>query len=316
MTAADRFTVTIQALDLDTAQTLSETIESDVQLNPQAIAINEIGHDRWELVAYFGSKAEAEGAAAALGHEGAIVAPLADQDWVRQSLAGLSPVSAGRFFLYGSHDKSRRRAGGITIDIDAGTAFGTGHHGTTEGCLLALERLIKRQRPRRILDVGCGTGVLAIAAAKATRNKVVASDIDPEAVRVARHNALINSARPTITALRAAGLKHPQIHAKAPFDLIFANILARPLASLAHGLSRITAPGGALVLSGLTLDQCQWIAAIYRSFGLIPLSRIYRGEWATLLLTRPRKISETTRHVPRDRCGWRSRRRRPAPWHG
>ena len=285
MTTA-RFTLTVADLDLTAAQELAEAIEGDIRLEPIAVTINETDekNSRWEVVAYF----ETEGAA----HEArsifdGTIAPLVQQDWVRQSLEGLSPVTAGRFFLHGSHDRRRRRAGGISLEIDAGTAFGTGHHGTTEGCLVALDNILKRHRPRRILDVGCGTGVLAIAAAKAAGTHALASDIDPEAVRVTRLNARRNGVSPAIAAFIAAGLKDQHIARGAPYDLIFANILARPLIALSHGLSRILRPGGDLVLSGLTLDQCRWILATYRNHGLVPIARIVRGNWAALVLSRP-----------------------------
>jgi ribosomal protein L11 methyltransferase len=209
-------------------------------------------------------------------------------DWVRQSLEGLAPVTAGRFFLHGAHDRHRRPAGGIALEIDAGTAFGTGHHGTTEGCLRALDRILKRRSPAGILDVGCGTGVLAIAAARAAGRPALASDIDPEAVRVTLANAALNGVKPLIRSLAAAGLSHPVIAGQAPYDLIFANILARPLVALSTGLSRVLAPGGALILSGLTIDQMRWIEATYRSRGLVLSSRIRRGNWTTLVFTLPR----------------------------
>ncbi|HLF21700.1 MAG TPA: 50S ribosomal protein L11 methyltransferase [Aestuariivirga sp.] len=289
MTAA-RFTLTLAGLPLGEAQKLAARIDDDWRIETLAVAVNEIDEARglWETVVYFEDEAAARAADAALGLPG-LVSPLPDTDWVVRSLEGLAPVAAGRFFLHGSHDRQRRRAGGVSLEIDAGTAFGTGHHGTTEGCLAALDTLLKRQRPKRILDLGCGTGVLAIAAARALRCRVSASDIDPEAVRVTRRNAARNTAGPLLNVIVAPGLKHAGIAGGAPYDLIFANILARPLVALAQGLSQCLEPGGILILSGLTLDQCRWILAAYRNRGLVPLRRIARGNWAALVLTRPGK---------------------------
>jgi ribosomal protein L11 methyltransferase len=196
---------------------------------------------------------------------------------------------AGRFFLHGSHDRERRRHGGVPLEIDAGTAFGTGHHGTTAGCLLALDAILKRRRPKRILDLGCGTGVLAIAAAQATKRKTLATDIDPEAVRVTQLNAALNGVGPLINGVTAPGLKHCRIASAAPYDLIFANILARPLISLAQGLKSILAPGGNLILSGLTCEQVRWVAAAYRNRGLVCSQTLLLGNWATLTLSNKKK---------------------------
>ena len=286
-----RFTLTIPGLSLDAAQAEASRIEEDFAFDPLAVTINETDEARnlWETVAYFADEAEAAEARLHFAYDRGLIAPLPDTDWVKQSLEGLAPVAAGRFFLHGSHDRERRRPGGIALEIDAGTAFGTGHHGTTEGCLVALDALLKRGNPRRILDVGCGTGVLAIAAAKAAGQPAIASDIDPEAVRVTRLNARLNGVAPRIRALTAAGLKDPRIAAGAPYDLIFANILARPLVALASGLAHMLAPGGSLVLSGLTRDQARWILATYRNRGLVPLSRIDRGNWSSLVLTKRQK---------------------------
>jgi ribosomal protein L11 methyltransferase len=283
-----RFSLTIPALPHDSAQALASSLEENILLDPLAVTINETDEAKalWELVLYFGSEEEAEAArgvpALALG----LIAPLPQQDWVRQSLEGLAPVAAGRFFLHGGHDRHRRRPGGIPLEIDAGTAFGTGHHGTTEGCLLALDRILKRRIPDRILDVGCGTGVLAIAAARATGRPAIASDIDPEAVRVTLSNAALNRVKPLITSFAAAGLGHPRIAAQGSYDLIFANILARPLVALSTGLARALSPGGELILSGLTLEQMRWIEATYLTRSLALAFRIRRGNWATLVFTK------------------------------
>ena len=286
-----RFTLTIPALPHDAANDLATALEDNIRLDPMAITINETDEARglWEVMLYFASEEEAEDARGVAGLRAGTIAPMPQQDWVRQSLEGLAPVAAGRFFLHGSHDRDRRRPGGIALEIDAGTAFGTGHHGTTEGCLMALDRILKRRTPNSILDLGCGTGVLAIAAAKATGRPALASDIDPEAVRVTLANAALNGVKPLIGSFVAAGLDHPRIARGGPYDLIFANILARPLVALSTGLARALRPGGDLILSGLTLEQMRWIEATYQSRGLALASRITRGNWATLVFTRPHK---------------------------
>ena len=290
MTAAG-FSLKVPALAHDDATALATAIEDDLQLDPLAVIINETDEVRglWEVVLFFAEEADALAASCQLQQPAASVVPLVQQDWVRQSLEGLAPVSAGRFFLHGSHDRARRRAGGISLEIDAGTAFGTGHHGTTEGCLLALDALLKRGTPRRVLDVGCGTAVLAIAAARAGRRLAIASDIDPEAVRVAAANAALNAAGPLVRYIVAPGLKHRRIAQGAPYDLIFANILARPLVALARGLTESLAPGGRLILSGLTRDQGRWILATYRNHGLRRDMVIIRGNWLTLVLSGPER---------------------------
>jgi ribosomal protein L11 methyltransferase len=283
-----RYTLTLPALSHDGANDLASALEENLRIDPLAITINETDEAKglWEVTLYFASEEEAGEARSLDGLQAGVIAPMPQQDWVRQSLEGLAPVTAGRFFLHGSHDRHQRRPGGISLEIDAGTAFGTGHHGTTEGCLLALDRILKRRRPENILDVGCGTGVLAIAAAKATGRAALATDIDPEAVRVTLANAALNGVKPLIGSFVAAGLSHPRISGLGPYDLIFANILARPLVALSTGLARALKPGGDLILSGLTLEQMRWIEATYESRGLSLAGRITRGNWATLAFTR------------------------------
>ncbi len=296
-----QFTLTIENLSEGRASELASLVE-DFEPAPLAVTLNETDEDLkiWNVVAYFAEEAEAESAAGRLsalpGRVKGSIAPLPDVDWVRRSLEGLAPVVAGRFFLYGSHDRARRRDGGIALEIDAGTAFGTGHHGTTSGCLLALDDVLKRRLPRRILDVGCGTGVLALAAAKALRRAVTASDIDPEAVNVTLANARINGATNLVAGLTAAGLRHRRIAEKAPYDLIFANILARPLIALAGDLSLSLAVGGALILSGLTRDQEQAVRAAYRNRGLVPRPPIRIGNWSTLVFERAGKTKRPRRN--------------------
>jgi ribosomal protein L11 methyltransferase len=214
---------------------------------------------------------------------------LAPTDWVRKSLEGLKPVDAGRFVVHGSHDRSRVRANRIGIQIEAALAFGTGHHGTTRGCLLALDRILKGRRPRTILDVGTGSGVLAIAAARALRRPVLASDIDARAVTIARENARLNRAGAFIETLYRAGIGTRHFRQRAPFDLIFANILLEPLRVLATPMARLVAPNGQVVLSGLLLAQATPALASYRARGLVLSRRIRLEGWATLVLTRPRR---------------------------
>ena len=173
---------------------------------------------------------------------------LPDVDWVTKSLEGLKPVRAGRFLVHGSHDRSARRIGDIAIEIEAGLAFGTGHHGTTAGCLEMLNEVVRRERPRNALDLGTGSGVLAIAIALMARIPVLATDIDPIATKVAAANARLNRASAYIAAQTAGGFHHPIFGLAGPFDLIVANILARPLMQLAPSMVGHLAPGGSLVL--------------------------------------------------------------------
>lgn len=212
------------------------------------------------------------------------LAGLGDEDWVARSLEGLAPVEAGRFRLRGSHDAARA-GGAVDLLIEAGEAFGTGHHGTTKGCLLAFSDLLKRVRPRRVLDVGTGTGALAIAAAKVLRRTIVATDIDPIAVRVARENALLNGVARHVLALEADGLDAPLLRGRRR-DLVFANILARPLQEMAGAIMNATAPGGRIILSGLLTPQARAVRAAYAARGGA-LERRYTIEgWETLVVRR------------------------------
>jgi ribosomal protein L11 methyltransferase len=214
---------------------------------------------------------------------------IAERDWVAASLAGLPPVAAGRFVVHGRHDRARVGSNRIGIEIEAALAFGTGHHGTTRGCLLALDRLLKARRPRRILDVGTGSGVLAIAAARASRRSVLASDIDPHAVAAARQNTRANKAGAFVEVIRAAGLGDRRFCSRAPYDLGFANILLQPLRQLAKPLARLIAPQGRVVLSGLLAAQAGAALATYRPQGLILEGRILLDGWATLVLAKQQR---------------------------
>ena len=223
--------------------------------------------------------AAGEAAAAALTLE-----TVTETDWVAQSLAGLKPVRAGRFIVHGAHDRARVRPNDIGIEIEAALAFGTGHHGTTRGCLLALDDLAKRRRARKVLDLGTGSGVLAIAAAKRLRARSIASDIDRVAVEAARGNARLNRAATAITFVRAAGTKARAIARGAPYDLIFANILLGPLLRLAVPLCRLAGTSAHIVLSGLLPAHANAVLAIYRAQGLVLERRITLDGWVTLVM--------------------------------
>jgi ribosomal protein L11 methyltransferase len=210
-------------------------------------------------------------------------------DWVAASLAGLAPVRAGRFLVHGSHDRARvAKWHRIGIEIEAALAFGTGHHGTTRACLLALDRVIKRRAGRgghiRVLDIGTGSGVLAIAAAKSLRARVLANDLDPQAVRVARANARRNHVGGTVEVMRATGTAAPRIRQGGRYDLVFANILLEPLRRLAHPIARLAAPRAHIVLSGLLRTQANAIVSAGGAVGLRLEARIDLEGWTTLVM--------------------------------
>jgi ribosomal protein L11 methyltransferase len=206
------------------------------------------------------------------------------RDWVKATLEQLVPVRAGRFIVHGAHDRSKVPANKIGIEIEAALAFGTGHHGTTRGCLLLLDEVLKAYRPRRVLDVGTGTGVLAIAAAKALRIGVLASDIDPLSVRVAADNARLNGTGDLVQTIRASGFAAPEFAQRGPFDLVLANILANPLRQMATPMTRHLAPSALVILSGLLPPQAQGVISAYRARGLVLKRQIQIEGWSSLLL--------------------------------
>lgn len=205
-------------------------------------------------------------------------------NWVAKSLEGLAPVVAGGFFIHGSHDADKVPSGMQSIRIDAALAFGTGHHETTTGCLEAIDRVLKRKRPKNPIDVGTGTGVLAIALAKRLRLPVLASDIDPVAVETTISNARDNGVSKYIQAVEATGLDNSRIIAKAPFDMVVANILAGPLVSLAPDMNRLVTRGTTIILSGILIKQAQRVVAAYARLGMVVRFKILKKEWATLVL--------------------------------
>jgi ribosomal protein L11 methyltransferase len=247
----------------------------------------------WIVTAYFDARPDPrildDLCRRAIGRNAAAVrvSELTERDWVARSLAGLGPVVAGRYFVHGRHDRDRRPANAIAIEIEAATAFGTGHHGTTAGCLAALSDLAKRYRFRSALDIGTGSGILAIAAAKTWRAPVIATDIDPDAIRVAGGNSRLNGVAHHVKAVTADGVRHPAIARFARFDLVTANILAGPLVTLAPPIAAHLAPGGVAILSGLLPAQRRQVAAAYRARGLVLRRASIREGWLTMVFERP-----------------------------
>ncbi|MBL9061125.1 50S ribosomal protein L11 methyltransferase [Tabrizicola sp.] len=274
----------------DAAHDLADAMER-MEPEPTGVGVFEIedGSGLWEVGAYFLEQPDGvmlEVLATAFGAKPFALSELPEVDWVAHVRRELSPVDAGRFFVFGSHDADKVPAGRVPLQIEATVAFGTGHHGTTLGCLLAFDRLLTAGvRPARVLDVGCGTAVLAMAAAATLPEAlVIASDIDQVAVDVAEANVSINGLEGRVECLEAAGLDHARIRAAGPFDLVFANILKGPLIELAPGIANQLATGGRAILSGLLSVQADSVTAAYVASGLVLNSRDDIGEWSTLVL--------------------------------
>ncbi len=280
--------------DERTARAVADIVMETFDPNETAAAAFEneaLGH--WETEVYFADAPDdagmrqliaetvSEQAARALRFE-----TLAEQDWVKASLDGLSIVEAGRFRVHGSHDRGRIPHNAIGIEIEAALAFGTGHHGTTRGCLLMLDYILKRRTPRHVIDIGTGSGVLAIAAARALHRPVASGDIDPVAVEAARGNARLNQAAAHVTPVVAKGVSHPALYAEGHYDLVFANILARPLIRLAPHIATVASSDADIVLSGLLAHDVPGVVNAYGLQGWHLTRRIDLEGWAALLLHR------------------------------
>jgi ribosomal protein L11 methyltransferase len=279
--------------DEQAARRVVDLLNESFEEGQVAVAAYERTHGRWDISVHFTAPPDKtsirELVALAAGDEIArhiTFDSVEPKDWVAASLEDLVPVPAGRFVVHGAHDRARIAANRLGIEIEAALAFGTGHHGTTRGCLLLVDQVLRSHGPRRVLDLGTGTGVLAIAAAKALRQRVLASDIDPVSVRVARDNARLNGAGNLVEAICASGFSAPQFAARGPFDLVLANILANPLRQMATPMAAHLAPSALVILSGLLPHQAQGVIASYRARGLILRRQLIIDGWSSLLMQR------------------------------
>ncbi len=283
------FTALTTLTGRDAAYKLGEAME-DLMPEPTGVGVFEVedGSGLWEVGGYF-EEAPDETAlallAAAMAAKGFVVSELPETDWVAHVRRELAPVEAGRFFVYGSHDADKVPTDCEPLLIEAAMAFGTGHHGTTLGCLNALDRLAKDGFVgRRVVDIGCGTAVLAMGAARIWKDTVLASDIDEVAVDVARANVTANNLEGQVTCVEAAGFDHPVLAEAAPFDLVFANILKGPLIALAPDMAGVMEPKAYAILSGLLNEQADEVIEVYARSGINLHHRESIGDWTTLVL--------------------------------
>lgn len=284
------FTAFTTLADKTRAETMSEAMEH-LTPEPTGVGVFEIedGSGLFEIGGYFIEPPD-EAALALLAKafeaRDFVISELPETDWVAHVRRELAPVPAGRFFLYGSHDADKVPAGVIPLAIDAAMAFGTGHHGTTKGCLLALDRLADQGvRPGNVADIGCGTAVLAMAAVKLWPGlPAIASDIDEVAIETSLANLTFNDLAGQIDCITCAGFEDPALAKAAPFDLIFANILKGPLIDLAPDMAKHSAPGGFVILSGILNTQADEVVAAYQAQGFEQIVRDVLGDWTTLTL--------------------------------
>ena len=288
------YKIAMAASDQDMARTLSGALSDLVEPPPDAVTTFESG-DGWIAEAYYTEHPDSERLTKELGALLSFAVPqievveVPDENWVAISQAALPPVSAGRFTIHGSHDRGLVPRGPNTLLIDAGEAFGTAHHATTQGCLIALDRVTRRRQFESVLDLGCGSGVLAIAAARALPGaRIEASDNDPVAISVARTNARLNGVAGRIRMWVADGLPRSRVR-EGSYDLILANILADPLVALAQDVAWAVKPGGVVILSGLLVRQAEYVIAAYRSHGFSLVDHRRLAGWSTLTLIKDRK---------------------------
>lgn len=287
-----RTKIVVETATQDAARSVEGILREILEPAPDAVSVFVIASDadRRTVEAYYDvapSCAEVDAALAATSKPGigpARSEDIPDENWVAVSQAALPPVIAGRFIVHGRHDRERVGFGPNAIEIDAGEAFGTAHHATTQGCLMALGPWLVKHHCKRIIDIGCGSGVLALAAARmAPRSEIVASDIDPIAIDVARANAVLNRAGRRIRFVVARGFEHPQLRQKV-YDLVIANILARPLIALAKDVRRSAGRRGTVILSGLLTNQATEVLAAYRAHDFVLVRRLDIAGWSTLVL--------------------------------
>lgn len=285
------WTAFVQVSAESTAKALGDAMEA-LDPEPTGVGVFELedGSGFWEVGGYFTESPDKIALALLSAAHGAaefVVSELPETDWVAHVRRELSPVEAGRFFVYGSHDAHKVPEGRIALLIEAAMAFGTGHHGTTLGCLRALDRLVDEGvRPSDVADIGCGTAVLAMAAARVFDAHVIASDIDAVAVDVARANLAANGLSDRVDCVVAAGFGHPELSAEGAFDLVFANILMGPLIELAPDMARAVRTGGNLILSGILNEQADDVLAVYQNQGFNLVQREQIVDWTTLMLVR------------------------------
>lgn len=273
------------------ANRIVDNISENYPAQDFAIAAFEAPGGRWDITMHFAEQPDETAiramVAEAAGDEAAqtiVFSTVETKDWVKASLADLVPVNAGPFVVHGHHDRDRIAPNKIGIEIEAALAFGTGHHGTTRGCLTLLDLVLRQRTPKRILDLGSGTGVLAIAAAKKLRRKVLATDIDRQSVAVARENAKLNRVVNLVRPVQASGFASPAFKSNGPFALVLANILAKPLRGLAPQMAMQLAPSAFVILSGLLPPQANGVIAAYRNCGLKLIRRIQIDGWTSFLM--------------------------------